>query len=133
MPLPKQSGGFTLIEVLVALSVLGITVGFAFRAFSGALASLDRGEHDQVAVTLAQTMLDRVGHDIDLRPGDQSGRTTDGFAWQLHMSANDTLADSVTDAGLQAIVVRVEVGWTEQGHAHQVRLSSLRLARPAGK
>jgi hypothetical protein len=27
----------------------------------------------------------------------------------------------------------VDVGWAEQGHAHQVRLSSLRLAQPAGK
>jgi general secretion pathway protein I len=130
---PKQSAGFTLIEMLVALAVLAITMGFAFRAFSGALATLGRSERDQMAVTLAQTMLDRVGHDIDLRPGDKSGRTADGFAWRLHMAPYDTLADCVTDAGLQAIVVQVDVGWAEQGHGHQVRLSSLRLAQPTSK
>jgi general secretion pathway protein I len=125
--------GFTLVEVLVALGVLAIAMGFAFRAFSGALFSLERSERQQMAVVLAQTMLDRVGRDIDLRLGDNGGTTSDGFSWKLHMSPYDNPADCVNDPGLQGIVVQADIGWIEQQHAHQVRLSSLRLWQPAGK
>lgn len=128
-----RAGGFTLLEVLVALAVLAITAGFAFRAFSSAMASLNRSERSQMAASLAQSMLDRVGRDIDLRPGDADGRTKDGFVWHLHMTPYDTLAGCVTDPGLQAIVVQVSVGWSEAGRADQVRLSSLRLQQVAGR
>lgn len=129
----RRAGGFTLVELLVALAVFAIAMGFAFRALSGAGASLDGSEHNQMAVRLAQTMLGRVGRDIDPRPGDMDGRTEDGFVWQLRMTPYSTAADCITAPVLQGVVVQVSVGWTEQHHPHQIRLSSLRLSQPKCK
>jgi general secretion pathway protein I len=133
----RRADGFTLVELLVALAVFAIAIGFALRALSGALASLDGSERSQMAVRLAQTMLDRVGRDIDLRPGDMDGRTEDGFVWQLRMTpysgAAANTADCSTAPVLQGVVVQVRVGWTEQLHPHQVDLSSLRLAQTTCK
>ena len=133
----RQAGGFTLVELLVALAVFAIAIGFALRALSGAGASLDGSERNQMAVRLAQTMLDRVGRDIDLRQGDLDGRTEDGFVWQLRMTpysgAAANAADCITAPVLQGVVVQVNVGWTEQLHPHQVGLSSLRLVQTTCK
>jgi type II secretory pathway pseudopilin PulG len=125
------------VELLVALAVFAMAIGFAYRALSGAVASQDGSERNQIAVRLAQTMLDRVGRDIDLNPGDIDGRTQDGFVWRLRMTpysaaAADAAAnapDCITAPALQGIVVQVSVEWTEQRHPHQIRLSSLRLSQ----
>jgi len=125
--------GFTLVEVLVALAVLAIAMGFAFRAFSSAMVSMDGSERSQTALSLARSMLDRVGRDIDLRPGDARGRTADGFAWHIHQAPYDTLFDCIDGIDLQGIVVQVDVGWTSGRRAQAVHLSSLLLSRQAGK
>jgi prepilin-type N-terminal cleavage/methylation domain-containing protein len=130
-----STGGFTLVEVLVALAVLAITTAFAFRAFSGALVSLNASGREQTALMLAESMMDRVGRDIDLRDGDSSGQTVDGFIWRLQMRPYDggTGCGQATCDGLpQAIVVSVAIGWTEQRRARQVNLSTLRLTARTG-
>jgi general secretion pathway protein I len=133
----RHDRGFTLVELLVALAIFAIAIGFAYRALSGALASQDGSERNQMAVRLAQTMLDRVGRDIALNPGDMNGRTQDGSIWQLRMTPDSTAAadattspaNCITAPVLQGIVVQISVGWTEQQHPHQIRLSSLRLVQ----
>jgi general secretion pathway protein I len=132
---PNRADGFTLVEVLVALAILAITTGFAFRAFSGALVSLNASGRAQTATMLAESILDRVGRDIDLRDGDSSGHTADGFIWRLQMRPYGEMdgCGPATCAQLpQAIVVAVAVGWTEQRRTRQVTLSTLRLAARTG-
>jgi general secretion pathway protein I len=129
----RRNDGFTLIEVLVALAVLAVAMGFAFRAFSSAMVSLDGSERKQTALSVARSMLDRVGRDIALRAGDADGRTADGFVWHLHQAPYDTLFDCVDGIDLQGIVVQVDVGWTSGRRAQSVRLSSLLLSQQAGK
>ena len=80
---PQRQHGFTLIEVLVALAILAITTAFAFHALSGALDWTNRGTREESALLLAETIIGRVGRDIDLQPGEQDGRTEDGFVWHL--------------------------------------------------
>jgi general secretion pathway protein I len=132
----RREGGFTLIETLVALAILAIALGFAFRMFSGALLSLAGSEHEQMALILAQSTLDRVGRDIELRDGDLAGQTSDGYRWRLSMTPYDAgraCGRGACGAAPRGIVVQVDVGWTEQRRPRQVQLSTLRLAEPAGR
>jgi len=121
--------------VLVALAILAISMGFAFRVFSGALNALAGSEREQTAMTLAQSMMDRVGGDIALRDGSLAGQTGDGFLWQLRMTPYDSARDcrpGACGAALRGIVVQVSVGWIEQRHTRQVQLSTLRLTGQGG-
>jgi general secretion pathway protein I len=132
---PRRDRGFTLIETLVALAILAMVSGFAFRVFSGALLSLSGSQHEQMALIVAESMLDRVGRDIELRDGNLAGQTSDGFRWTLWMApyrgAGECPPRAACGAVPHGIVVQVNVGWTEQRRARQVQLSTLRLAEPA--
>ena len=123
-----KAAGFTLIEVLVALAVLAITAGFAFRAISGAVVLSERGGREQTALVIAQGLIDRVGHDLPLREGEDSGRTADGFRWQVRQSP---YAGSAAPAALpyaRGLVVDVTVSWTDQRRTRLLHLSTLRIA-----
>jgi len=127
----RRDRGFTLIEVLVALAILAITMGFALRIFSGALASAADSEHQQAALTLAEALLARAGTEIALHEGDIAGQITEGFTWRMHMTQDDRTRGCAVPgcvAPLRAMLVQVSVGWVEQHRARQVQLSTLRLA-----
>jgi general secretion pathway protein I len=123
----RDASGFTLIEVLVALVVLAITFGFAYDALSGALGWTERSQNTQKALTIAESMLQRVGNDIVLQDGSLAGRTSDGFAWQIDTTPYGNASNTAAGA-LAGHQVEIVVSWTEQRNERQVRLLSVRLA-----
>src|SRR5438552_6201529 len=126
----SASTGFTLIEVLVALAVLAITFGFAFRALSGGFDWLDHSERGRTGLLLAETMLARVGHDIALQDGQITGRTGDGFSWILETTPYGDV--SRLPAGrLIGHQIQFTVSWTERSWRRRERLTTLRPGRNA--
>lgn len=79
------------------------------------------------ALLLAESTLDRVGHDIALNAAESGGSSPGGFTWQVQ-SAPYT-GDTAGEAGpLMGYVVRVTVLWKERSNTRQVQLTTLRLA-----
>ena len=118
----RGTGGFTLIEVVVALAILAITFGFAFKAFSGGFYRLDHGRNVQGAVLLARAELERVGHEIALEDGEITTRNADGFSSQIAISpfgrrAGDLLGHRIV----------VTVGWREGKQLRELSLETVRL------
>jgi general secretion pathway protein I len=123
----RDASGFTLIEVLVALAVLAITFGFAYDALSGALGWTERSQNTQKALTIAESMLHRVGNDIALQDGSLAGRTSDGFTWQIDTTPYGNTSNAAAGP-LVGHQVEIVVSWTEQRNMRHVRLLSVRLA-----
>jgi general secretion pathway protein I len=115
--------GFTLLEVLIALTVLAVSVGVLFTSFS-MTASATRVAHRDIEVaSAAQSVLARVGVDIPLRPGEQAGRVGE-FDWIV------VIAPYAGDAGASALsVVPLEV-WlkVQAGGVDALSFKTLRLA-----
>jgi type II secretory pathway pseudopilin PulG len=126
-PAPDRSAGFMLIEVVIALAITALVFGLAFQAFSGAFDRLRKDQNSMKAVLLAESTLDRVGHDIALEADTSSGSTRDGFTWQVQ-SAPYAGEASATSGPLMGYVVRVTVVWKERSNPRQVQLTTLRLA-----
>ena len=129
--LEGRTTGFTLIEVLVALAILAIAFGFAFRALSGGFDRLDRDQKNADALLLAQSTLARVGRDIALADGAVDGRTADGFAWRIETSSYGDTQD-LSPGRLIGHRVEVTIAWNERHQRREVRLTSLLLG-PKGQ
>jgi general secretion pathway protein I len=122
-----RRAGFTLIEMLIALAILAITFGFAFRAFSGGIYWLDRDGTEQRAILLARSQLARIGHDIPLVDGETDGRAADGLAWKIAISPYGSAV-----GGLLGHQVAVRVGWRDGREERQIQLQTLRLGPADG-
>lgn len=121
--------GFTLIEILIAFAILAITLVTLFRVFGGGLATTARLEQNAAALLLARSTLERVGTDIPLVAGEQSGTAADGTAWLLEIRP----AGLIDPGALQtAPVLPYEVAVTvSRAGMSPVTLTTLRLALQA--
>lgn len=82
---PSRHAGFSLLEVLVAFSILALTLGILMRIFGGdgRLAVL-ANEHSR-AVVLAESQLAKVGVETPLQPGHFSGVIDQTYSWRLQV------------------------------------------------
>ena len=122
--------GFSLLEVLVAFTILAMLLAALFQVFSGGLHAARAGDRYTRAAVIAQSRLAAVGLDQPLTEGVFSGTTDDTYHWRV--TVGEYLDDQLPlrDPVLQPLAVGVEVYWEEGGSARSVLLTSMLLAPP---
>ena len=117
--------GFTLIEVLVAVAILGVSLAFLLSGFSASLARMEETRDETTALALAQSLMDRAGHDIALEKEVVEGASEKGaFAWRVESKRYGSDADQMAWAAA-AYEVSVKVSWDEDA----VELRTLKIAQ----
>ncbi len=139
-----RAGGFTLIEALVAVTLLALLFGALMPVFQQGLAVLRSGDRHTRAVLLAQSILDRElalgGAQDGATQGSASHEAGQGYRWQvtrtpfideqLDPSADGTGPQSASgtslDGGLYELVqVSVVVRWPENKFGVQLHTLAL--------
>ena len=111
--------GFTLIEVLATLVLLGIVVPVAMRGVSLALAAASTARRTAEAASLAEGKLNELIVDGSWQT---SGNTGD-FAAENHPEYTWTCENASRDYGTYEVVLRV--AWTQRGQERNLSLSTL--------
>lgn len=132
--------GFSLLEVLVAFSILALSLGILMRIFSGSLNNVEVSHDQAQAVVLAQSLIAEAGITYPMFPGESAGVAGGIFNWIMRIRPfQDELAQAeqaipVTPDNLNLWEIEVEVTWGEHaGHkGRSFTLSSLR-AQPVGR
>jgi general secretion pathway protein I len=119
---PSKSG-FTLLEVLVALAILSVALGALYHIFSAGLDYQTKAAREAEAVSIAQSLLARVGADVPVKAGESSGEIDNGFFWSLTV----TPIDAPTGAAALPVDVKATVTWHSGGSERSVTLQSTRL------
>ena len=78
--------GFSLLEILVAFSILALSLGVLMQIFSGSLRNADVTRDQAQAVALAQSLLASAGVEATLVPGESTGVLDDRLRWLLRVS-----------------------------------------------
>jgi len=122
-----RGAGFTLIEVIVAFTILAIALVALLQAFSGGLRGLAAAEAQALAVAHARAKLEEVGVTLPLEPGETEAEFDDGYRWRVTIAPSPTQPDSeFADAALQLYAVEVEV-MPSAGRGGGVTLNTVRL------
>ncbi|RDD63063.1 type IV pilus modification PilV family protein [Ferruginivarius sediminum] len=101
-------GGFTLLEVLIAFTIMAVALVALLQAFSTGLASTSAAEARSHLVQRAQSRLADVGAGIPLEPGVHTGHE-DGFDWRADIQPFPPEAQGQEPQSLGPKLFRVEV------------------------
>lgn len=123
--------GFSLLEVLVAFSILSLTLGVLYQAWGTSIRGSARSERYLQAVTEAESLLARVGRETPLEPGITVGETASGFRWENEISLVADAAPAAT-RGARLYRTTLSLTWLDGGEERGVSLSSLRLDTATG-
>ena len=116
--------GFTLLEILVALSILAVALGAILQSFSSGLRSLGAAETHALALMHARSQLAKVGSLIPLEFGEQTGGAGE-FEWTVSVRLFESQEeDPVLGAALVPYQLDVTVTWPGGG---QVELTTIRV------
>jgi type II secretory pathway pseudopilin PulG len=121
---PNGEAGLTLPEVIVALGILALSLGGLFGLLSDGLRRTRQAEVMAEAASLTQSLLARVGTELELRPGIATGEAA-GHRWRLEIAPYGDAADARAWP-VAAYMVTAEVE-QEDTPLRRVRISTLRL------
>jgi len=89
VPNERDSAGFTLLEIIVALVILGLAAAALMPGISTSLKLTTRSAGEREAILFAESKLAEIGAGR-LEPGMRSGVAPGGLAWRADISADAT-------------------------------------------
>ena len=92
--LPYRSGGFTLIEVLLAFLVFALSFTVVLEILSGAMRNTTRAKQNTEVALIAQSVMDQVGMDIPLESGVSNRGEFGEYVWELQINSYDPTEDT---------------------------------------
>lgn len=122
--------GFTLLEAMVALTLVAVVFGAAYSALGGASRASARADVAMAALSRAESALARVGAETVLRPGRAVWREE---GWTIVVEIDEHRADAATRwrrIGTAPFEVKVTATAPDAMGGAQRRLSALLLGPP---
>jgi general secretion pathway protein I len=137
LPRRARERGFTLIEVVVALALLGLVLAVLSDGLRTGLSSASRAAAIEPPLAVAQAKLAAVGVTEPLATGTTKGEDAHGLQWQLAVDDYDdtTLDAPARDApGVPKLYrVKVTVTWLQGGSPRSLSLATLRVGAVTAK
>ena len=127
-----QSGGFTLLEVLLAFVIFALSFAVILEILSGSMRSTVRARTYTEAALLAQSLVDMVGTDIPLEEGSMAGEAAGGYDWVMNISPyqpetdDDRVLELADISGTLIYWVDLEVEWGNEQRSRQAHFSTVR-------
>jgi general secretion pathway protein I len=125
------ASGFSLIEVLVALAIVGLTLAATASVFGTGLFAHTTASDVDTALALAEEKLDAAGVTETLQPGSAEGVFAGRFRWRLVVARYDDKAAGGADPsalGFGLFRIETTIAWDRGWRERRVTLATLRLA-----
>ena len=125
---PSHASGFSLLEVLVAFSVMSFSLTAILSIYSTAFQSSNSAERFAIATQLVESKLKEISVASVLQEGIETSTPTEQYVWRATARAlNWQGSTGSEDHPLRPYEITVSAFWTEAGHDHEVSISTVRL------
>ncbi|MFZ9611394.1 MAG: type IV pilus modification PilV family protein [Methylococcales bacterium] len=126
----NKQKGFSLLEILIAFSILAISLGILLKIFSAGINTAVVAEDYTVAVQIAESLMAKTGLESPLQEGEDSGTENDKYEWQVMVTPYLFNPDNVDEMTITTTLfkVKVIVNWDIEKTKHrQIELTTLKL------
>ena len=127
---PAGQQGFSLLEILIAFSILALSLGILLKIFSGGVNTAVVAEEYTAAVQIAESLMAKTGVETRLQPGSTADIENEKYHWQVTVSPFEFNPDNVDLKTTTTLFfkVKVTVSWGEgDDNDRQVELTTLKL------
>ncbi len=127
----NKQAGFSLLEILIAFSILALSIGILLKIFSGGVNTAAVAEEYTAAVQIAESLMIRAGGETPLQTGETSGLENDYYHWRVAINPYLLNPETIDINALKLVLFKVDVtvSWGEgNGSERQIELSTLKLA-----
>jgi general secretion pathway protein I len=129
--MPTKQQGFSLLEILIAFSILALSLGILLKIFSGGVNSAMISEEYTSAVQIAESLMAKVGTETPLQLGETSGDEDDRFHWQVIVNPYPFNPENIDikKQSAELFKINVIVSWDDgNNHERLLELTTLRIA-----
>ena len=121
--------GFTLIEILVAMSVLAISLVVILQLFSGGLKSVRLSNQYTRAIFYAREKMEEILLTEDLEEGRQEGESEEPLGWRAEIVLIEPEDDEASKLPFDTLQIMVDVMWHEGEKEKHFQISTMRMVK----
>jgi general secretion pathway protein I len=126
----NKQKGFSLLEILIAFSILAISLGILLKIFSAGINTAVVSEDYTAAVQIAESLMAKTGLESPLQAGEDSGTENEKYEWQVLVRPYLFNPDNIDEMTITTTLfkVKVIVNWDiEKTKRRQIELTTLKL------
>jgi general secretion pathway protein I len=124
--------GFTLIEIVVTLAIIGIGLSVVIELFSGGLRLVRTSMEYTKAVNYARMKMEEISVKQKIEEGKEEGRFDDHFRWEVEVKKADLLPlEGRIDFNppIELFQIKIDVIWVSGSRERSARFESFRTVR----
>jgi len=129
----RREGGFTLVEVVVAMAVLGISLVLIIELFSGGLRLGRASEEYTLAGQLARQKMEELSLTQPIAEGIEEGEFDSTYRWQVEVKKIDLLSIPLeTDYRPPADLYQIQIHiiWKSGSKERSTRIETFKAIKP---
>jgi general secretion pathway protein I len=128
--------GFTLLEVVLAFSILAIGMSIAMQIATTATRQAQQASEHTQAALYAQNVLDAAGLDEPLQPGESRGDFDSGYRWLLRVEEFEPQTEALplllpgVGTPVQLLELELTVEWDRGNQVREAQFRTVRAVLP---
>ena len=128
----QSSGGFTLLEVMLAFVIFALSFATVLEIMAGSMRSVRRASDDTEVALFAQSIMEMVGTEIPLEIGEFNGLEVDRYQWQLgiypYVSGDGDMyvTELAEMSGIELYQVDLDIDWDSGRRQRNAHFSTVR-------
>ena len=128
----NRNKGFSLLEILVAFSILAISLGILLKIFSSGINTAMVAEEYTVATQIAESLMAKTGIEEPLVVGENSGTEVEKYYWRVTVeNISNPANDEENDDAVELLAVQVIVEWGDDDRSRRViELNTVKTGPP---